>query len=102
MNEAMKDSRLFLATYLAGTLLFPVALLYPALIYGDLAGMGGYDGYASPEMMTEYGVWKSVASDHTPIYFIFAGTSLIWLLSVVNLPIAVVIVMSRLIQKKTS
>ena len=38
----------------------PILLLYPALVYGDLSGMGGYDGFATAEMMITYGSWATI------------------------------------------
>jgi hypothetical protein len=93
---------LALKTYLVGTITLPIVLLYPALIFSDLAGMGGYDRFATLNMMTEHGVWAPVAHGHTPVYFIFAGAYLIWLLSVANLPIAAVGLISRLARKANS
>jgi hypothetical protein len=62
--------------------------LYPALIFYDLAGMGGYDGFASPAMMVEYGAWAST-SGSSLVYTLFNITYFLWLLSLVNIPIAV-------------
>ena len=95
----MRDSRQLLVGYLVATIAIPFVLLYPALIYGDLAGMGGYDGFASPEMMIEYGAWASATSGHAPAYLIFAGLYAIWLLSLANLPVASIILIGQVIRK---
>jgi hypothetical protein len=81
--------------YLAITGVFPVLLLYPSLIYWDLAGMGGYDGFASSTMMEQHGVW-SATDEHPVVYYIFNGCFLLWCLSLVNLPIACGVVVRRI------
>jgi hypothetical protein len=101
-QKQMKGSRLILMTYLVGTIVLPIILLYPALVYYDLSGMGGYDGFASPEMMMKHGAWKPAESGDTLIYLVFAGASLLWLLSAANLPIAVGIIVRRYVCRKNS
>jgi hypothetical protein len=95
----MKDSRQLLIGYLVATIAIPFVLLYPTLIYLDLAGMGGYDGFASPEMMKEYGAWSPVTNDHAPIYLILGGLSIVWLLSLVNLPVALIVLIGQVTRK---
>ncbi len=95
----MKDSRQLLIRYLVATIVTPLVLLYPALIYLDLAGLGGYDGFASPEVMIEYGAWSSVTSGHAPIYHVFAGLYVAWLLSLANLPVALIVLIGQAIRR---
>ena len=95
----MKVSRLLSIRYLIATIAIPLVLLYPALIYFDLAGMGGYEGFASLEIMKEYGAWSSAANGHAPTYPIFAGLYAAWLLSLANLPVALIILIGQLIRK---
>ena len=82
---------IYLAIVVACCLLFA----YPAWVYSDLAGMGGYDGFASPAMMREHGAWRDEAG-HTSIYRIFLAMYLVWLLSLANLPVAVVLSVRRI------
>jgi len=96
-TKQVKRSRLILITYLAGAIVLPILLLYPALIYNDLAGMGGYDGFATHKMMAEHGVWTP---GHTSVYHIFAWAYRVWFLSIVNLPIAVVVLIVRFARKR--
>lgn len=84
---SMITRRSLVLAYLAATLISCLILAYPAMIYYDLAGQGGYDGFASPRMMREHGVWRE-ETGHTPTYYAYLGMSLCWLLSVVNLPFA--------------
>jgi hypothetical protein len=77
-----------------------IGLLYPALIHADLAGMGGYDGFASREMMLKHGVWSSAASGRTMVYYLFAGAHLLWLLSAVILPLGAVILVRQLFEER--
>ncbi len=91
MNNPTNSRSLFkkVGAYLFLTVSLPILLLYPLLVYGDLMGMGGYDGFASPDMMKKYGVW-SITSNVPPITeFIFGGLSIVWFLSLANLLIAI-------------
>lgn len=67
--------------YLVATLLAPVLFLYPA-------GMGGYDGFATPQMMLKHGAWAPADSPASLVYRAFEGLYLLWLLSLLNLPVA--------------
>jgi hypothetical protein len=82
--------RPIVAVYFVLSVALPIILLYPALIYGDLSGMGGYDGFASLEMMTKYGSWVSDATNSVG-YIFFSGLNILWLLSLINIPIAVIL-----------
>jgi hypothetical protein len=84
--------------YVIVTGVLPVLLAYPSLIYLDLAGMGGYDGFASVAMMEKHGVWSST-EDQTMFYYAFGGLYILWCISLVNLPIALVVIL-RKFQKK--
>jgi hypothetical protein len=84
-----------LRVYWAVTIAAPIALLYPALVYLDLAGMGGYDGFASPRMMELYGIGASTASHYVLIYYVFGMIYVGWLLSALNLPVALAILVCR-------
>jgi hypothetical protein len=80
--------------YLIITGILPIILYYPALISWDLSGMGGYDGFASPSMMERYGAW-SATEEITAGYLLFSGLYLMWLISLVNLPLAGALLMIR-------
>jgi hypothetical protein len=82
--------------YLVLSVLLPIVLLYPTLIYTDLAGMGGYDGFASHSMMTEHGLWAPANGLPSPVYVLFASIALLWFLSVVNLGVAGVLAVKRI------
>jgi hypothetical protein len=62
-----------------------IGLFYPAMMYLDLAGMGGYDGFASSQMMLDHGTWRADADRPTAVYLIFAAIYVTWLLSLVSL-----------------
>jgi len=62
-----------------------IGLFFPAMVYLDLAGMGGHDGFASPQMMLDHGAWRADADRPTTIYLIFAAMHALWLLSLVSL-----------------
>lgn len=80
--------------YLIITGILPIILFYPAMIYGDLSGMGGYDGFATPAMMERYGAW-SETEEMTVGYLLFTGLHVVWLISLVNLPLAGVLACIR-------
>jgi hypothetical protein len=80
--------------YLIITGTLPIILFYPAMIYGDLSGMGGYDGFATPAMMERYGAW-SAAEEMTAGYLLCTGLYVVWLISLVNFPLAGVLVLIR-------
>lgn len=84
--------------YVISTGVLPILLFYPAMIYRDLAGMGGYDGFASISMMERHGAW-SVNESSTGIYHIFEGLSLLWLLSLINLPVGGGIALALILKK---
>ena len=88
-----KGSRFFIG-YVAMTLLLPVLLLHPTLIYYDLAGMGGYDGFASAELMLQHGSWNPRTTG-TIVYYFFAAASVGWILSVVNAFLCIVMLAAR-------
>ena len=67
------------------TLAFFIGLFYPAMVYVDLAGMGGYDGFASSEMMLNHGAWRGNADPPTAVYLMFAALYAGWLLSPISL-----------------
>jgi hypothetical protein len=89
------NSRAIRITYLAVTISVPILLLYPLLVYGDLMGMGGYDGFASPSMMEKYGVWGTTSNVPPITNFVFLGLTITWLLSLANLFIAAIIFVIR-------
>jgi hypothetical protein len=62
-----------------------IGLFYPAMVYLDLAGMGGYDGFASPQMKLDHGAWRADANRPTTVYLILAAIHVTWLLSLVSL-----------------
>ena len=74
--------------YLVLSILLPILLVYPALIYADLAGFGGYDGFAIPNMMVDHGVWPS-AGEESIVYRLFNAAYCLWLPSVLNATFAV-------------
>ncbi len=86
----MRKTNLIFTLYLFGTGIFSVLLWYPSMIYLDLSGMGGYDGFASVSMMEQHGVWSSTDS-HTFVYYILNGAFLIWCVSLINLPFVFVL-----------
>ena len=67
------------------SLFFFMGLFCPAMVYLDLAGMGGYDGFASPQMKLDHGAWRADANRPTTVYLIFAAIYVTWLLSLVSL-----------------
>jgi hypothetical protein len=93
----MKKQHVRFIVYLVMTGACPILLLYPSFVYLDLAGMGGYDGFASPMMMEQQGMW-SATGGHTMVFYALNGCFLLWILSLVNLPIACVVTV-RNIQK---
>ena len=95
-----EESRSILIAYLAVTAVFSVALFYPAMVYYDLAGMGGYDGFASPEMMLKHGAWAPATSGHTFVYHAFEALALLWLLALMNLPVAALAVIRHSIRRR--
>ena len=97
----MKLNRILLVIYLVGTIVIPFLLSYPSMIYLDLAGMGGYDGFASREMMMEHGVWSS-AERRTFVYLVFQAVYRVWLLSIANLPIAIGVIIKKVMQRRKS
>lgn len=74
--------------YFVMSLLLPLCIVYPAMIYLDLAGMGGYDGFASPNMMLEHGTWRAL-NKVTLVHRIMNGIYLLWLFSLLNLLILI-------------
>lgn len=74
--------------YFVLSIVVPLALLYPAFVYGDLAGTGGYDGFASPAMMLKDGVWATT-NGRSLVYTVFGIANCVWLLSLINIPVAV-------------
>jgi hypothetical protein len=75
-------------------------LFYPALIYYDLSGMGGYDGFASPMMIAEHSAEMSTDDTRTSIYYLFQVINFLWLASLVNLVIGIVIFVDHLIRRE--
>ena len=71
--------------WIAVTLAFFIALFYPAMVYLDLAGMGGYDGFAPSEMMLNHGAWRENADPPTAVYLMFAAIYAAWLFSPISL-----------------
>jgi hypothetical protein len=80
--------------YFALSLAVPLGLLYPALVYSDLAGLGGYDGFATPAMMLEHGAWATTNS-RSLVYTLFSIVNWVWLLSLMNTPVAIGISVKR-------
>ena len=74
-------------------------LLYPAWIYYDLAGMGGYDGFASLEMMRKYGAWSSNIVNSVE-YIAFSILTVLWLFSLLNIPIAALLAFKLLRERR--
>jgi hypothetical protein len=66
-----------------------IDLFYPAMVYLDLAGMEGYDGFASPQMLLDHGAWRADAGPPTAVYRILAAIHVTWLLSLVSLVLEV-------------
>jgi hypothetical protein len=62
-----------------------IVLFYPTMVYLDLAGIGGYDGFTSPQMMLDHGAWRAEADRPTIVYRILAAIHVTWLLSLVSL-----------------
>ena len=91
----MRKATVRFTAYLILTGALPVLLLYPSLVYLDLSGMGGYDGFASTAMMERHGMW-SATNGHTAFYFVVNGIFLLWCLSCVNLPIALIVIGRRI------
>jgi hypothetical protein len=82
------------------SLTLAILLLYPALMYYDLEGMGGYDGFVSPEMMVESGAWASSTSSQGPLYYALAGAAVLWLLSMASLSVAIIRSLVRLARRQ--
>lgn len=96
----MAHTRWALSAYLIATVALPILLLYPALIYYDLAGMGGYDGFASPALMMEHGAWAPAGSAPTVTFRAFEALSCIWALSLANLPIGAVALIGHVARRQ--
>lgn len=77
-----------------GTGILPILLWYPAMIYLDLAGIGGYEGFASISMMEQHGIWSSRDS-HSIIYYVFNGLYFLWCVTLINLPVAFVLIVRK-------
>jgi hypothetical protein len=73
----MIDSRGRLACFVM-SLAVCIGLFYPAMVYPDLAGMGGYDGFASPKMMLDHGAWRADAERPKAVYLMFAAIYVTW------------------------
>ncbi|GAK52392.1 hypothetical protein U14_03643 [Candidatus Moduliflexus flocculans] len=74
--------------------LFPLLLWYPSMIFMDLAGMGGYDGFASVSFMEKYGVWSSQDS-HAVVYYFFNAIFIFWAASLINIPVALILLLKE-------
>ncbi|MCP4543382.1 MAG: nitrile hydratase subunit beta [Chloroflexi bacterium] len=95
----MKRNCVLLVIYLIGTIVIPFLLFYPSMIYLDLAGMGGYDGFASHEMMMRHGIW-SATERRTFVYLVFQVVYFVWLLSIANFPIAIGVIIKKVVQRQ--
>ncbi len=87
----MKKSCLRFAMYVLFAILFPVLLWYPAMMYLDLAGMGGYSGFANVSMMETHGCWSS-SDSHTVVYYAFHVIYVFWCGSLIHLPVTFVLI----------
>lgn len=96
----MKPIRSVWIFYFFVSIVLAVALLYPTLIYYDLSGMGGYDGFASPTFMAENSTWATAESTHTSMYYLFQTLSVLWLISLINAFIGIVILVKNLVRWK--
>ena len=81
--------------YLTLAAALSIGLFYPYLVYTDLAGMGGYDGFASREMMLEHSAAWSGTSGPSIAYYVFAGFALLWALSFLRIPVSLVLLMRQ-------
>ena len=84
--------------YFVVTSFLPFVLLYPALMYAEFLGMGGYDGFIRKEWTSVAGVW-AIEPETLIITRLLSIVYYLWFVSIANLPLALIIFVYSMIRK---